>query len=219
MCAIRKLTKQACMGLTEIYWLQSRLLYRNATSAWPPIIELKCANGCTTDNLSLNLLFILLRSKSPRVCHRLTTTGSMFMTFCDCSLCSPHMQEFKHLWMEVCVWVSSIYDHPVICLVYSRVERGNSWYIQNSKNTVPWVNISITCFILHFTYTNPCALGVAIWGCCCSCDGRGWYTLGSEVICCAVEHIGGTVVVLELSMVDPTVVLEVSPTVHACVWK
>ena len=59
-------------------------------------------------------------------------------------------------------------------------------------------------------------LGVAVWGC---CDGRGWYTLGSEVICGAEECIGGTVVALEWSVVDPTVVLEVFSTVHACVWK
>ena len=49
-------------------------------------------------------------------------------------------------------------------------------------------------------------LGVAIWSCCCSCD---VYTL---VICCAGE--GGTVVWLETPVVDPTIVLEVSPTIH-----
>ena len=55
-------------------------------------------------------LFIIF--KSPKVCHsNITTTGSMFMTFCDCSLCSPHMQEFKHLWMEVCSWITSVSFH------------------------------------------------------------------------------------------------------------
>ena len=58
---------------------------------------------------------------------------------------------------------------------------------------------------------------VAVWGCCCSLNGRGWHTLGSEVIRGAGECIGGTAVALELSVVDPTAVLEVSPTVHACV--
>ena len=34
------------------------------------------------------------------------------------------------------------------------------------------------------------------------------------MICCAGECIGGIVVVLEMSVVDPTVVVGVSPTVH-----
>ena len=158
MYTIEKLNKTD-MSHTLKLWLQSGLLSGCVTSAWSPTIELKCANGCalTTDNHRSIIIF--LRSKSPKVCHsNITITGSMFMTFCDCSLC-PHTGVQAPVdggmfmgYQYIYIW----YDPPVICSLFQNRKRKQLVY----QNTVPWVNISITCFILHFTYQIhvPCTI-------------------------------------------------------------